>query len=1782
MAQARKAQVIITANASVAERVMQELEGAATRAANRMKSLTDTAAPLKERMKQLAAEGKKDSDEFRRLNEQVKQLDKEYKVAEKDFQAFNSRMRENVKDTKRVEETMKQLATTATRDLRRAFQAAKRELEKMSEKDPRRQQLIQDMKKIQQQIDTNTGAIKKQQGAWGALGTTMKNLFAYAGIFAAFNRLKGLFEDVIQKNREMSDQLANIRKVSGLAMEDINGLTKSLAKIDTRTSIKGLNDLAYVGAKLGFGNMGTEALESFVKSALKVENALKEDLGEDSMMAISKLVEVMGLIPKMGVEKAMDSAGSAIFKLASTSTATGANIIEFSKRLMGLANVSHITTDQLLALGSASDAMGLMPEVSATAFNKVFTSIQSNTKAIETSLQMQKGELTELINQGKTMEAIVTVFDKMHGMNMDELKAKGVFKALGSDGARLNNVMITMSDRIDMLKTHLKTSNQAFSEGSAVAQEYAIQMETAEAYYQRAANMWQKAFVNPEGVDLTKEFAKAWYDLSKALTQTEGNATAIKIIMESIFGIMKLLVELLPAIITGFATWGMWAGGAFLIKQLKELFTMLTAIGTGVRSISWAGLAGVITGVAMGTYILFQKFRELNGELQKTRPYMDGFKKDLSDLNTQFGAATQELDRYKRAIDSSVSGTKQRAAAIAEFNNKFGGYLKNMLTEESSAYAIAKAYEAVTKALRAKMALQLKEKDISEQVMPREQWTAERREEYAKSVQGTQFSQYGRDWITAFAEENKGRKLGDIGKDLAKMFGITAKEVANMIPNLTKDQSMFKNLYTDQQWMVRNALRYIAQDRSARNAKIKVDEKWAPEQKAIDDYLASQTPKETPITPIDGDRLTKEELSELKKQQQEAKQAMRKDLKDAQEASTGIISKLEEYYRLQETAISEARADGKLTEDQTKEMVRSLNIFKNESLATARRAITTGETEDWDKLKTTILPAVMSDTSEVSRTLLDTIQKVVVEKLHDDLAKFNGSEGVFGLSSRAFFDQMRAKAAGNEREAARLRAKIQNEVEKALLQYQFVEKANQQMRKDVENMGITTETYEQWAKRMQQGIEEKPDTRVAMGQNARDEILQQFKWDWEQRMQQPARTFNGEWNPASFPFNSDNEEQVQEWFRQFVTNAKWTSGIPKLEEWLKDGEKYKAEIRKFYESLILIQESSMQKSESVSPMAPVDETWMKRGQQGLDDLFSYSISDEQAYRQMGNKFMDMGVINFRYNIDNEEEARQWVKQFATDARGDLEGWAQAFPQLSEWIDIIKRKEQGETLGEAEQKALEEAMPAIRNLFDEMMRHADRLNKAMKDAFQHEKEQQESRFRIAGYKDQEEQTDKVYSNQAKQQETGAGQNFAQMLGLGSIANDPEILQIQNRIYWRQKEVEDARQRLDAMKAMQDEEMEKLRETAASKAELDALEQQHAQDRAGLEQLLMDRQTALTEQTTALTTQTMQELQKRSQAILKLSKPFTDAANSIGKKLGDMIRGAEEDSITWEEIWKNMALAVGEAMIEMGAQYLQNLIMQQSINRASEAEEAAHVATEVPMGIAAGSAKTIGQLGWWGIPLVAVISALLMGLLQAALSTNRNNNSATAAKPKVKLASGMLTYDEGNVQTVVGDDGRVYRAKEQRSLPEGVSMVTEPIATRVNGQAALVGERGPEIVIGRRTTRAIQMNRPDLLRDLALIDRGITTRKVRTFDEGNISDMATAFAGQLPAPQQGQQGSEDSPEMRQTLDSLSQTVTALSATVLQLQKNGIPAKIQKYGTGGLIDEVQSGLKFVSKYK
>lgn len=155
----------------------------------------------------------------------------------------------------------------------------------------------------------------------------------------------------------------------------------------------------------------------------------------------------------------MLSVGSAINQLAATSTASGTHIVDFSKRLTGLSRITGITTPELLALGSAADALGQAPEVAATAFGKLFTSLQTNHNLIEQQLNMEKGTINNLSHRVRLWRPFCN-----HGKMRDKgnMNALGnIWKDLGSEGQRLIGVMATMSKNVDTVRAHVEEANEA-------------------------------------------------------------------------------------------------------------------------------------------------------------------------------------------------------------------------------------------------------------------------------------------------------------------------------------------------------------------------------------------------------------------------------------------------------------------------------------------------------------------------------------------------------------------------------------------------------------------------------------------------------------------------------------------------------------------------------------------------------------------------------------------------------------------------------------------------------------------------------------------------------------------------------------------------------------------------------------------------------------------------------------------------------------------------------------------------------------------------------------------------------------------------------------------------------------------------------------------------------------------------------------------------------------------------------------------------------------------------
>jgi TP901 family phage tail tape measure protein len=1582
------------------------------------------------------------------------------------------------------------------------LQKAAKQLENEMAKLNRDQQQYIDKQKqlaaIRGEIERTTGAINRQGSAWK---TTFRNISMYFGVFQLFSIAQQKLQGMLQSNLAYSDQLADIRKVTGLATKEVNELSDSLATLNTRSTVQDLADLAYQGGKMGFGKYGVEGMSAFVRAADQVKVALSDDLGDDSLLQISKLVDTMGLIPKLGIERSMLAVGSSINQLSATSTASGTHIVDFAKRLTGLSRITGITTPELLALGSAADALGQAPEVAATAFGKLFTSLQTNHNLIEQQLNMEKGTINNLFSQGKAMEAILQIMEKMREKgNMNALS--NIWKDLGSEGQRLIGVMATMSKNVDTVRAHVEESNVAFEEATSLTNEYALKQDTANAILEKGYNLWAKAFTNPEGVDMVKQMAQAWYDLSKSMTSNEASMWIMKNLLGLIAAELKILLALLPAILTGLlfkgasvaiiglaSSIGLMGKNAVLATlQTKGLVAAWHALNTA-QKMNVIGLCiSLLTGLAIAIASVIKKGNEAT-------TWMQGFNSTMSDFNREFAIADDRLKRFKKAIDEAANGSRQRAAAIRNFNKEYGQYLSKMLTEKSTAADIAKAYKEVVKQLRAKIALQMKEKDITSQVAPRVGWSADRLTEYDNVAGG---SAYNGTWLKGYVDDMQkaGKSVEEINKDLARKLGVNGEIAADAyksrssksptewfdVHGYARDMRMNSGLestltpneiranntraLTQAEQMLYAATRYASQAYSATNAMNRVNKKWKP----FEEDLSTVT-DETPGT-LDNDAPDKEAEKRRKAEEAARRKALRAEMKEEQAKAQAIVDNVKNYYERQIAAITEMATKTGMDSELQKKLVDGMTVRMNNALANVRQAIA-GTENDWADFRQSMINDLYEPLSEdgtnQSTQLLDNIIHNDIDKLKEMITVLSKE---LGQNGSVLLDQIWRKATENQLANAKQDNKAYQERQKVLLEKNYTGKVNLDYENQMEQFGVAELTSEQIAQMM------------GWSQKGNNEAIQQFL-----------------------------DDRTEQWQKAFASARK-----------------------------------------------------------NVVDLLSVDANSEDAPDKV------LTIL------------------FGKDYKSYLAGTG-----LSSLLDM--------------------SADQFKVFYQKLIEYSDAYTDAQKKAYDEAKRRADFIFNNnPTIQSIDQSTQQLSTINSDQQRFESDKNIGQQMGMSwNIDSDPEIL----------------RYRLLAERArLYYEDMARLRE----------------QDKIS-EQQLTDAKRQMMEAQSNMADQVARKFHERVSLLQNFSEPLNTFAEGVGESLGNMIYDTEQSDVKMKDLLKDMLKSYVKMSLQLIAQDLTRRVTKQLYYRQEEMDETMHQQTmlqiqqlyqslmltaqttgdaarltqhatsnatelsaeagattgKVGLGIAGGAAKIIGTLGFWGIPLIGVITALLMGLLSWAIGLafggDDSGASASDATPNVKLATGMLTYDSGNVQSVgngspvaspsgyapsaspggsgapagaaggdrtpvLGSDGYVYQARQVPQLQTG--LVTSPIATMVNGQPSLVGERGPEMVIGRETTAAMQMARPDLLAAIVKFDKNYSNgHAYRTYDEGNLSDFATVPDGSPSG--EGTLTKED-------IDGLRSSLSEFTAVMLSIKRNGL--HVNKYGRGGIAQESQDGANFMRR--
>ena len=988
-------------------------------------------------------------------------------------------------------------------ELKQAYNQLSEELNQLNTKSKEFNEKQKELKDLKKNIDNATGAISQQSKSWQM---ALKNLTAYVGFFQVFNAIKDTVTSAIKKNFELSGSLTDIRKVSGLAMADVNKLATELAKIDTRTSIDGLAQLAYQGAKLGMGKYGVEGMAQFVKAADQINVAIGEEMGEEALPALSKMVETMGLIPKMGIEKAMLATGSAMFKLSSTSTSTSTNIVEFAKRLTGVSRTAGITTDQLLALGSASDSLFLMPEVSATAMSKFIVALQKNHNLIEKDLGIQQGTIKNMYAAGHAMDAIVMVLERMRDKgNMNALG--GIFKDLGSDGQRLVTAMVTMSKNVDVLKDHLYESKEAFEEATAVTGEYKMQQQSAIGILERANNLWEKAFVNPDGVESVKSMAKAWYDMSQMILQSPIFKNTLQASLWSVITACKIFVTLLPLIANYFAALGIYKTVSFLWelgKALKAAAAAQTLFNSAAKVNPYVAIASAILTAVGVVWSFVEADREAAAAEAEAARKANAWKETLSKAAVETSNLNKKLDNYKRMMNEANLSQKERQSLISRFNRDFRSYISNLGIEIKNVKDLRDHYSELAQEAQRATYYRMRE-EAKQQALPK--FDSDRNSaanNLMAKVRGLGLDKLG----VSFQDIDRWVSKGASG---TSVFWYLAKK-------LPKNQS---GLISGEDWKVDNKgfvyrqgydgrkispsssdaqmsfkLRdLLSASRWYTNATHRRGDKEKEIDKAYENFVPegyTPYPEESPGT-LENNAPDNDAIRAAKQEARDQQRSWREELKQKQDEANAIMDNVRNFYERQiNEKLSQAVSLGR-DETEQKFYIEPIKRRMNEALAQVRLAIA-GQANTWEEFKKTMDNDLVEKTDEtgvnLSQNLLASIQKNNVDALREKMAQLGNS---LNRPMNSITSEIFAKATKNQQNNVKLEAQQAEARKKIAREHNYTGAVQQSMYDDFNQMGFANPTDFELAD--EESAERRKKHIIAMYEQARKQIANLYTVD---------------------------------------------------------------------------------------------------------------------------------------------------------------------------------------------------------------------------------------------------------------------------------------------------------------------------------------------------------------------------------------------------------------------------------------------------------------------------------------------------------------------------------------------------------------------------------------------------------------------------------------------------------------------------------------------------------------
>lgn len=681
----------------------------------------------------LSVNGKQAQKMLSQLEKDARRLEKQIaKAASAGDKATMKKLQRELKSTQRMIEQLKGSAASTENVLRRLDKATPRELNKALKQ--LKNELngiergtaawdaqIDKIKAVRQEIDKVNESMRDQESLSDrVMNWINKWQMALLAVGAAITGLVMAGRAAVNAFAGMEQEMANVRKFTGMDADEVAALNEEFKKIDTRTSREELNQLAQEAGRLGKSSQ--KDVLGFVRAADKINVAL-DDLGDGATLTLSKLTGIFGDEKRLGTEKALLSVGSVINELSQNCSASAPYIAEFASRMGGVGAQAGMTVQQIMGFAAVLDSNNQKLEASSTALSQVIVRIYQDPAKYARVAGMDVQKFSNLVKTDMNAALIEFLSTLKQAGSMDVLSP--MFKDMGENGSRAISALSTLANHIDEVKSQQLVANEAFAEATSIDKEFEVQNNTVQAQLDKAKNRVHelavelgeklqpvmRLVISSSTIALKALSAMVDFFIKYRREIIAGVAAiaaynAIMIVYRyhtvmatkattMFHGVMKLVRMILPAVRLLFTP--LINAVQYFTNGLQVNYAMQERWRKSMAAMKFSNWVGLVLALAAAVYALANRFKSAAEEAEKARKEEEEYRKSLTDLDEASSEyCHKEISRldalYKAATDEAKSKDERKKAAD-RLQALYPDYFKNLSTEQIMVGQAKTAYD---------------------------------------------------------------------------------------------------------------------------------------------------------------------------------------------------------------------------------------------------------------------------------------------------------------------------------------------------------------------------------------------------------------------------------------------------------------------------------------------------------------------------------------------------------------------------------------------------------------------------------------------------------------------------------------------------------------------------------------------------------------------------------------------------------------------------------------------------------------------------------------------------------------------------------------------------------------------------------------------------------------------------------------------------------------------------------------------------------------------------------